>query len=64
MSDQDVISSNNINTISCKQVMWMNKNINEGITSWSNTKFSKLTSVELYGRQLGELLMRSLELKG
>ena len=64
MSDQDVISSNNINTISCKQVMWMNKNINEGITSWSNTKFSKLTSVELYGRHLGELLMRSLELKG
>ena len=47
MSDQDVISPNNINTISCKQVVWMNKNINEGITSWSNTKFSKLTSVEL-----------------
>ena len=64
MSDQNVISLNNINTISWKQVMWMNKNINEGITSWSNTKFSKLTSVELYGRQLGELLMRSLELKG
>ena len=29
-----------------------------------NTKFSMLTSQELYGRQLGELLMRSWDLKG
>ena len=27
------------------------KNINDEIISWSNTKFSKLTSQELYGRQ-------------
>ena len=27
-------------------------------------KFSKLTSQQLYGRQWGELLMRSRELKG
>ena len=40
------------------------KNINKGIISSSNPKFSKLTSLELYGRQLGELPMRSWELKG
>ena len=32
--------------------------------SGSHTKFSKLTSQELYGRQKGELLLRSWELKG
>ena len=31
---------------------------------WSNTKFSELTLYELYGRQWGELPMRSWELKG
>ena len=35
-----------------------------GIIGWSNPKFSKLTSQKLYGRQWGELLMRSWELKG
>ena len=47
MSDQDRISPYNINTISSRQVMRIKKNINKGIKSWSNTKFSKLTSQEL-----------------
>ena len=42
MSDQDRISPFKINTISSKQVMRIRKSINKGITSWSNTKFSKL----------------------
>ena len=51
MSDQDKISPHNIDTISSRQVMGIKKNINQGIISWSNTKFSKLTSKELYDRQ-------------
>ena len=51
MGDQHRISPYNINTISSRQVMRNKKNINDGIISWSNTKFSKLTSQELYGRQ-------------
>ena len=51
MSDQDKISPYNIDTISSRQVMRIKKNINQGIVSWSNTKFSKLTSQELYDRQ-------------
>ena len=51
ISDQDRISPYNINTISSSQVMRIKKNINKGIISWSNTKFFKLTSQELYGRQ-------------
>ena len=51
MSDQDKISPYNIDTISSRQVMRIKKNISQGIISWSNTKFSKLTSQELYGRQ-------------
>ena len=47
MSDQDRIFSlqyqYNINQISDE------KNINLGIISWSNTKFSELTLYELYG---------------
>ena len=43
-SDQDRISPYNINTISSRQVMRIEKNINYGIISWSNTKFSELTS--------------------
>ena len=30
--------------------MGKEKNINYGIISWSNTKFSELKSYELYGR--------------
>ena len=63
MSDQYRISPNNINTISSRQVMRIKENINEEIICWFNTKFSKLTSQQLYGRQSGELLMRSWELK-
>ena len=51
MSGQDKISPYNTNTISSRQVMRIKKNINYGIISWSNTKSSKLTSQELYGRQ-------------
>ena len=52
MSDQEKISSYNINTISVKQTSHENKekNINKGIISSSNLKFSKLTLLELYGR--------------
>ena len=49
-SDQDRISPYNIDTISSRQVMRIEKNINYGIISWSNTIFSELTSWELYGR--------------
>ena len=50
MSDQERISPYNINTISTTYVMRMKKNINLGIISWSNTKFSEQTQ-ELYGCQ-------------
>ena len=63
-SDQYRISPYNIKTISSRQVMRIKKIISEGILSWSNTKFSKLTPHELYGTHLGELLVRSWELKG
>ena len=43
-SDQDRISPYNINTVSSRQVMRIEKNINYGIISWSNAKFSELTS--------------------
>ena len=51
MSDQDRTSPNNINVISSRQVTRMKEDINQGIISWSNTKFSSLTSQEPYGRQ-------------
>ena len=44
------ISPNNINTIANRQVIRIKKNIYKEIVSWSNAKFSKLTSQELYGR--------------
>ena len=43
VSDQDRISPYYIYKISCRQVMRIKKNINYGITQWSNTKFSELT---------------------
>ena len=43
MSDQGRISLYNIYTISTKKVMRIKKNINLGIISWFNTKFSELT---------------------
>ena len=64
MIDQDRISPYNINTISSRHVMRIKRNINKGIISWSDTKFSKLTSQELYDRQYGELPNEILEVKG
>ena len=60
MSDQDRISPYNI-----KQTSDENKEKYQlEVISWFNTKFFKLTSQKLYGRQQGELTMRSWELKG
>ena len=36
--------------------------VKKNIIGWSNTKLSKLTLQELYGRQYVELLMRSWDL--
>ena len=44
MNDQYRISPYNINTISSRWVMRIKKNINLGIISRSNSKFSELTS--------------------
>ena len=44
MSDKGRISLYNINTIATIQLMRIEKNIRLGIISWSNTKFSELTS--------------------
>ena len=54
-SDQDIISLGNINTKSTRWVSRIKKNINLGIISWSNIKFSEVTLEELCGWQLGEL---------
>ena len=40
MYDQDRISPYNIDTMSCGQLMRIRKSLNEGIISWSYTKFS------------------------
>ena len=64
MSGQGRNYSHNIDTISSRREMRIKNNINQGIISWSSTKFSDLTSQELYNRQLGELLMRYWEWKG
>ena len=60
MSDQDRISSYNINIISSRQAMRIKNNISYGIINWFKTKFSKLTSQELYSRQYGELLINEI----
>ena len=60
MSDQDRISPYNIEQTSDEN----KEKYQLGVISWFNTKFFKLTSQELYGRQQGELTMRSWELKG
>ena len=59
MSDQDRISPYNTSTISGGQVMWIKKNINWGVMSWSSAKFSELALWEFHDRKYGELLMRS-----
>ena len=40
---------------------YIKKNTNQGIISWTNTNSPKLTSQKLYGKQQGQLLMRSWE---
>ena len=62
MSDQDRISSYNINIISSRQAMRIKNNISYGIINWFKTKFSKLTSQELYSSIYiyGELLINEI----
>ena len=43
-SDQDRISPLSINTLSSRQLTRIKKDINQGVSSWSNTKFSELSS--------------------
>ena len=64
MSDQERISPYNINTISSRQVMRIKKNISRGIISWSDIKFSILTSQELYGRHWRRIAKEILGVKG
>ena len=52
MSDEDRISPYNIDRISSRQVMRINKCFNSGIISSTNTKFSKL----IWEAVKGELL--------
>ena len=47
MSDQDRILPDNIVTISTRSVVRIKENINLGIISWSNTKFSELILYKL-----------------
>ena len=51
MSDQDIISPYKINSKSSRPVIRIKENINYIIISWSNTKFSKLTTYKLYDKQ-------------
>ena len=44
ISDQDRISPLSINTLSSRQLTRIKKDINQGVSSWSNTKFSELSS--------------------
>ena len=47
ISDQDRIPPHNIDTISSRQVIRREKNINYEIISWSNTKFSKACIIRM-----------------
>ena len=59
MYDWDRMSPYNVDTMSSRQVMKIiTKNVNWGTIGWSNTKFSALISYKLYGRQLGESVIR------
>ena len=44
--------------------MRIKNDMNKEIIGWSNSKFSKLTSHKLFGKQQGELLMKSWQIKG
>ena len=64
VSDQDRISRYNSNTISSRQVMRIKTNMNKGIVSWSNTKFSKLTLREFVWQTVRIIPMKILGAKG
>ena len=55
-SDQDRISPYNINAILSIVVMRGKRNINKGIISSSNKKFSKLTTVRIITNVISEIL--------
>ena len=67
MSDQNIISPYNINTIKSRQVMGIENiyiYVNYRIINWSNTKFFELTSKELYQQEVGRITDEILEVKG
>ena len=65
MSDQDWITPYTEFWNNIKQTSDENKEKYQlGDISWSNTKFSKITSWELYDKKYGELLIWSWEWKG
>ena len=55
-SDQDRLSPYNINAILSIEVMRGKRNINKGIRSSSNKKFSKLTTVRGITNAISEIL--------
>ena len=59
MSDQDWISPYYFKPTSSRQLIRINKNINEKLSVDPIKKFSKITAKELYSRQWGELLLRT-----
>ena len=54
--DQDRISPYNINAILSIELMRGKRNINKGIISSSNKKFSKLTTVRRITNEISEML--------
>ena len=67
MSDQNIISPYNINTIQSRQVMGIENiyiYVNYRIINWSNTKFFELTSKGLYQQEVGRITDEILEVKG
>ena len=65
LSDQEIISPYNTNTISSRPVMRITKKYQQ-VDDFcrSNIKFSELTLQKLYSRQWGELLMRIRKWRG
>ena len=63
MSDQDRISPCYINTISSSQVMGIKKNINYGITNWSDTN-SPAKIMEIIWQTIRKIANEILGVKG
>ena len=63
MSDQDRISPCYINTISSSQVMVIKKNINYGITNWSDTN-SPAKIMEIIWQTIRKIANEILGVKG